>query len=177
METIASVARKLIDGPPLIRETNGKNRSPFIDHLCQEFGVPLGSPYCAMGVSHCAKVCQWRTGTVFPYSDGSQAIMRHFRDNGHLFTDPQQLLGVKGALGGWTDPDKEHGHIFVIEGRLTGFDGVRGLETLEFNTSPVNQGRDGEGAFAMTRTITQLKAHHPNFWFLDTSGVRGGAWW
>lgn len=172
--------QKLVDAR--IHETGGKNRSPVIDAINREMGLPLGSPYCAATVSHCFRkaTAAGEPGLLtFPCSGGSQAIKHAFAALGRLSDDPNALVGWRGALGGWTDSgDPAHGHIFFIKGRLTDGDGsVVGLITLEANTSPQTQDRDGEGMYALHRTIASLNANHPNYWFLKTDGIVGGEWW
>lgn len=166
-----------------VHETGGKNRGPEIDAINREMGLPLGSPYCAATVSHCFREVQKATpmSTVkparkFAYSGSSQAIRRAFEGMAWRSWDPQDLLKWRGALGGWTDEgDPAHGHIFFIKGRLVDKDGqVIGVSTLEANTSPHTQGRDGEGVFQLRR-IFDGQRH--KLWFLDTSEILGGAWW
>jgi hypothetical protein len=171
-----------------VRELVTKNRSPIIDQINKEMGLPMGSPYCASTVSHCFREAFKANlisdpGAVFdetfPYSGGSQAIRRSFERWGKLSRDPQDLLAWKGALGGWTDQDDPaHGHIFFIKGRLTDNLGrVTGLRTLEANTSPDTMGRDGQGMFELVRRIDDLAKHHPNFWFCRTDDISGGEPW
>lgn len=181
LESALDVARRDILGPRPVRETGGKNRSPRIDALNRGVGIPLGSPYCAAGVSAAfrefAAAHPDASGTTFPYGGGSQAIRAEFARRGSLFVDPDRLLRCRGALFGWTNEDGAHGHVGFVEGRL--IDGARvvGIRTLEYNTSPRTKGRDGEGAYALTRVIAELRDSHPRFWFVDVSGVRGGRWW
>lgn len=40
---------------PIVESPLGSNRSPEIDEMCREFGVPLGSPWCALWVAKCWK--------------------------------------------------------------------------------------------------------------------------
>jgi hypothetical protein len=176
------VMERLVDQH--ICETGGKNRSAMIDAINREMGLPMGSPYCAATVSHCfrevARLGSESSGCVdFPYTGSSQALRRAFATRGLMYRDPRALRSFRGALGGWTDgDDPAHGHIFFVKGRLTSSAGeVVGLITLEANTSPQTQERDGEGMFELHRTIASLRARHPDFWFLRTDGIRGGEWW
>ena len=176
------VAVSEILGPRPIRESDGPNRSPAIDEINREVGNPLGSPYCAAGVSHCFRAFHeylpTAAGVGFPMSGSSQHILAWFRARGWAFEDPQRLLRCKGALGGWTDPDGAHGHIFFVRGRLTNTSGcVVALETLEYNTSPETQGAQGQGAYALRRDLHRLRETHPRFWFLDVGQIAGGQWW
>lgn len=166
-----------------VHESNGKNRSPIIDEINREIGLPLGSPYCAATVSHCflqaAKSCSGSSQISFPYSGSSQALKRSFEGMNRFSSNAQDLLKWGGALGGWTDADDPaHGHVFFIKGRLTDSAGeVVSLLTLEANTSPQTQDRDGEGMYQLERSLESLRAKHPEFWFLRTDGIIGGTWW
>lgn len=164
-----------------VTETNGKNRGPMIDEINRELGLPMGSAYCAATVSHCFRKAAEPGAACapFPYSGGSQALKRAFTALGRLSDDPNSLLTWRGALGGWTDTaDPAHGHVFFIKGRLTDQAGnVVALLTLEANTSPQTQDRDGQGIYELHRTIETLTANHPNYWFLETDGICGGEWW
>ncbi len=165
-----------------VHEIDGNNRSPVIDEINRELGLPIGSPYCAATVSHCFRKAAAgnRAACVpFPYSGGSQALKHAFAALGRLSDDPNDLLSWCGALGGWTDSnDPAHGHVFFVKGRSTDDSGnVVGLITLEANTSPQTQDRDGEGMYELHRTIASLNARHPDYWFLKTDGVCGGEWW
>ena len=165
-----------------VHETGGNNRGPVIDEINRELGLPMGSPYCAATVSHCfrkAAAEPGATGLPFPCSGGSQALKHSFAALGRLSNDPNALLSWRGALGGWTDSDDPtHGHVFFIKGRLTDQSGnIVALITLEANTSPQTQDRDGEGMYELHRTIESLDAKHPNYCFLKTDGIAGGEWW
>ena len=47
---------------PIIENPAGSNRSPEIDAMCKEFGVPLASYWCALWVAHVWK----RAGAAIP---------------------------------------------------------------------------------------------------------------
>lgn len=183
MKTAYQIALDLIRSG--IRETQGHNRSPEIDRIVSRFGGVLGAPYCAYGVSFCFYERKKQAEKSdkdfrsFPYSGSSQAIMRSFREMGKVFTDPDQLLHVKGAIGGWTlSDDPNHGHVFLIGNRYTDAKGrVVAIGTAEFNTSIKTKERDGEGAFCLRREIAELRRSHPKFWFCDVSEIIGGQWW
>lgn len=164
------IMQRLVD--QRVHETNGKNRSPVIDMIVREGGGELGAPYCAYSVSHCFRQCANMLGAKFPFSGSSQEIKRAFRSADRYSEDPQDLLGWKGALAGWTNDDGQHGHIFFVKGRLTGANGkVTHLRTLEANTNPRTLGRDGEGFYELKRPVNTIG------WYLDTSEIKGGAWW
>lgn len=176
-----------------LRETHGKNRSPEIDLMLSEVGAPLGSPYCAAGVSHCFRGVSGEPGERFPiFTASSQAMRRAFEARERLFRDPNLLLRVRGALFGWTNADRVHGHVGIVFGRLTinvgGKTIVKGIQTLEYNTG-LRGDRDGEGAFALIRRLGgdglwyvedsrgRLVGRPRRLWFLNTTGISGGSWW
>lgn len=161
-----------------VREST-KNRSAEIDAFNKLVGIPMGSPYCASCLSYCfhkfASPAD-HLGHGFPSSGSSQAIKRAFRERGLYSEDPQDILEWKGALGGWTNKDKVHGHIFMISHRLTNAQGkLLRIGTAEANTSAATGGRDGEGCFELTREIPVDRGHR--LWFLRCDGIKGGAWW
>ena len=176
-----ALMQRLVDAR--VHEVGGKNRSPVIDAINRESGLALGSPYCAATVSHCFRMAlrldHQDRGFSFPSSGSSQAIKKSFAALGRVSVDPQDLLSWRGALGGWTNvDDPAHGHIFFIKGRLTNSAGEAvGLVTLEANTSPQTQDRDGEGMYELHRSLDSLREKHPQFWFLRTDGFVGGEWW
>lgn len=86
MKSAIDVARPYVGE----KETGGPNRSPFIDRLCEQFGVPLGSSWCALLVSKCFEDAG--AGSGFPYSASSQQIRRWFEAKGRLSRDPDDLL-------------------------------------------------------------------------------------
>lgn len=177
----------------LVRESEGKNRSPVIDAMCRTFGAPLGSPYCALGVSWCFRNYRLLVASdarPFPYTASSQYIKRIFGQQGLLSRDPDALMGWKGALGGWTNPDGAHGHVFFIEKRWQDENGhVIAIGTIEYNTNGQGE-RDGEGAFRLMRRksvkdglwyVVDADGKRAGtgraLWFVDTSDIGGGAWW
>lgn len=165
-----------------LRETNSKNRSPQIDVMNALVHNPLGSPYCAAGVSYCFHQSllslhgQKAEGDSFTPSGSSQALKKAFDKSDRYSEDPQDLLKWRGALGGWTSVgDPAHGHIFFVAGRLTDKSGVIvAIQTIEFNTS-IAGSRDGEGVYELRRVVPIDRGH--KLWFLDTSEILGGQWW
>lgn len=169
-----ALARKL-------RETHGQNRSPEIDEINAEARLPLGSPYCAAGVGHCFHQAGAVGPGEFAGSYGSALKIRSwFRARGWESFNPQDMLGWRGALGGWTDVTG-HGHIFFIAKRFTNPDGnIEAVETIEFNTNPKGS-REGGGVYSLRRDLAWLRASAARVkgevWFLNTSELKGGAWW
>lgn len=171
-----------------VRESHGKNRSPIIDTINTRIGIPLGSPYCAAGVSFCfikAKAeiearNQRLRGDTFPYSGSSQAIKRWFNERGLLTYDPTEMLGWGGAIFGWTNKDNIHGHVGFVRQRLSTKDRAGNLKivriaTSEFNTNPQTKGRDGQGAYNLIRDVPI--DGNTKLWFCDTSKLVAGIWW
>jgi len=173
MKNILEAAKALINSGKY-NEVNGRNRSAGIDALCKEFGMALGSPYCAMGISKAAKMVAGLPGLKFPYSAGSQSMLAAFRKADKCFVDPQHLLKVKGALAIRTDPGGKHGHVLLVSGRLTDSRGkVVAISTAEFNTN-LQGSRDGEGSTYLRRDIPLT----PYAWtFVDLSDYAGGVYW
>lgn len=157
------------------RETHGKNRSPWIDWLNGWIAKPLGSPYCATGVSYCLQLAG--AGTATPITASSQAFKRWAKRAERLFDDPQDLELCTGALFGWTEPnDPAHGHIGFVVGRRTAWFGlskrVVAIDTIEFNTG-ADGGRDGDGVWVRRRKVP-LRGKHG--WFIDLTGIKGCKW-
>lgn len=156
------------DNAAKVRETGGDNRSPRIDALNRFVGNPIGSPYCAAGVSWCFHAA----GAMdFPFSGSSQAIKSWFEHRGLLSFQADSMLAWHGALFGWSNGDGL-GHIGFVAERLTSDEHVVSFKTVEYNTSLAGS-RDGQGVFSLTRHVAE--AHQ--LWFLDTSDFEGGRWW
>lgn len=132
-------------------------------------GNPLGSPYCAAGVSWCFHAAGAKD---FPFSGGSQEIKSWFEERGLLSFSADDLKAWTGALFGWSNGDG-HGHIGFVWERLTDPQGaVERIKTIEYNTSLAGS-RDGEGVFSLERWMV---GKH-KLWFLNTSEFLGGKWW
>lgn len=160
----------LADSALPVRETNGPNRSPEIDAMNTFVGIPLGSPYCAAGVSYCFHRAG-ATSEQFPFSGGSQAIRQWFEERGLLTFDPSELKYWKGALFGWS-LDDGHGHIGFVSGRLVNASGeVVGIQTCEYNTDKAGS-REGEGCYQLRRSF----AGPHRLWFCNCSDIHGGDW-
>ena len=174
VKPMTALESAMVDVTAGLRETGGKNRSPRIDAINRNVGNPLGSPYCAAGVSDAFR----RAGagrTDFPFSGSSQAIKRWFESHGLLSHDAQDLKHWRGALAGWTDADGAHGHIFLVGQRFTDDSGhITSIGTAEYNTGP-DGGRDGDGAYSKHRIVPIDRGH--KLWFLNCSNIPGGAWW
>lgn len=156
-----------------ILESAGHNRSPVIDAWNQAVGNPLGSPYCAAGVSAAFRKFAKNDGHDFPFSGGSQAIRHWFETRGLLSWNPQDILKWKGAVVGWTDSGGIHGHVFLAVHRLTDANGVLlRIGTAEANTSAATGGRDGEGCYELTREVPVDRGH--KLWFCNVSDINGG---
>ncbi len=176
--TALDVARKYLE--LRVREDKGKNRSTYIDLFNRHVGAPLGSPWCASFISYCFRESIDAQGIKFPQTASSQAIKRWAVQTDRLFNDPDRLLDCRGALGGWTlENDPSHGHVFFIAKRLSSMGNVIGVATIEGNTSSA-MSRDGDGVYSLIRKGLKngrLYSSKHNIWFVDTSAVKGGAWW
>lgn len=191
-KTALDVFKQWIDAK--VREDAGKNRdrAGIIDRLNKAVGVAKGSPYCASSVSGAFRESQ--NDPSFPYTASSQAIKADFKRRGLLFTAPDKLLEVHGAVGGWTnDGDPWHGHVFLVAKRYTivgpnGKPKVVAIGTMEGNTDGSGS-REGDGFHEKRRAFfsdglwypvdTRGKIIGPGhaLWFCDTSGIKGGSWW
>lgn len=172
-----------------IREDRSSNRDKagHIDRFNKFVGIGVGNPWCAAAT--CIFFHEADPKTVFPKTGSSQAIKRYLKDKGILFTDPQKLLNINGAVGGWTNVgDSWHGHVFLIVGRLTTKGNLVGLLTIEGNTNGAGS-RDGNGLFLMKRMLDKNGQFYPvdskgkkvgparTLWFGDTSLIGGGNYW
>lgn len=135
-----------------LRETHGNNRSPVIDRWNRLVFAPLGSPYCASGVSDWLRT----SGVAAPRlrSASSRAFTR-VKDC-HVYTAKQVLRGEirvrKGDIIVWERPGGG-GHIGIAAADWQGLSGP----VIEANTSPPNQGGsqwNGDGVWIKERRIT-----------------------
>lgn len=160
------VLSNLRENPP------SSNRAPLIDKMLKSAGTIVGLPWCAAFVSWCFRQA---SGNIPNFnSASSQLIRRWFENRGWLSFDPQDLLRRKGALFGWTNPDRAHGHIGFVQKRFTKLGRVVSLGTLEGNTNRSME-RNGDGAYALHRSIAAMD--DKPLWFLNTSEIEGGRWW
>lgn len=171
MPTAIEIAQQIVDS--YLREhPPGSNRGPLIDQMLRSTGVEPGNPWCAAFVSWCFFQA---TGVKPPFhSAGSQVIRNWFKKKGRFSVDPQELLTWRGALFGWTNPDRIHGHIGLVRARFTAKGKVVAIGTLEGNTNPGGS-RNGDGAYALRRAVPIGGSNR--LWFLDTTGLPGGDWW
>jgi len=165
-----------------LREHGGKNRGVDIDKFNQFCKAALGSPYCASGLSYCfhKAALSGADGTLLPYSASSQSFKKWAKKFGRLSYDPDAMLNWKGALFGWTNADKVHGHIGLVEKRLTDHGQVVAISTIEFNTDAIANDRDGDGCYRVKRSNFKngrLWHKGKKLWFIDVSGIAGGGWW
>ena len=160
------VRSNLRENPP------NSNRGLLIDKMLLSARAGVGQPWCAAFVSWC-----FRQATDNPpdfNSASSQFIRRWFEKRDWLSFDPQDLLRWNGALFGWTNPDRIHGHIGFVRQRFTKMGRVVSIGTLEGNTDRTME-RNGDGAYALRRSIAAMD--DKPLWFLNTSEIEGGRWW
>lgn len=164
-----------------LRELRGaKNRHPDIDAFNRFCRVPVGSPYCAAAISYCFHLAAGDLsagrGLAFPSSASSQQLMRSLRAMSGYSESATDLLQMRGALFGWTNPgDPAHGHIGFVAHRYHLQGKVVAIGTVEFNTSPATGSRDGDGAYALRRAVPMDRGR--KLWFLCTDAFLGGCWW
>jgi hypothetical protein len=147
----------------------GSNRGPVIADMLRSVGAAAGQPWCAAFVSWCFQAA---SGEAAPFrSASSQAIRRWFESKGMLSRDPSAMLGWRGALFGWTNADRIHGHIGLVRARLVEGGRIVAIGTVEGNTSAKGS-RNGDGVYALRRPVLSRR-----FWFLNCGELPGGAWW
>lgn len=160
-----------------VKETDGPNRSPFIDHLCRSYGVPLGSSWCALFACESFHEAALQEGkeSDFPRTAGSQDLLAKLIARGCAHThDPEVAKTYKAILLIRTDPGGEHGHVASVRQRLTDEEGkLVAVVTCEGNTN-TSGGSNGDRAYEKKRTIPL----EPYGWtFIDVSGFVGGSGW
>ncbi|HRK22046.1 MAG TPA: CHAP domain-containing protein [Fimbriimonadaceae bacterium] len=171
MPTAIEIAQQIVDAN-LREHPPGSNRGPLIDRMLRSAGVEPGNPWCAAFVSWCFRQA---TGAKPAFnSAGSLTIRNWFNKEGRFSIDPQDLLGWRGALFGWTNPDCIHGHIGLVRARFTAEGKVVAIGTLEGNTNPGGS-RNGDGAYALRRGVPIDGENR--LWFLNTTGLPGGDGW
>ena len=166
----------IADAADGVRESEGPNRSPRIDEINRFIGSPLGSPYCAAGVSWCFHKAG---AAAFPASASARRIHDWFAERGLASCRVGDMLRWRGALFGWTRPDG-HGHIGFVRRRLTNAAGsVVAIGTVEYNAEPPasrgnsSEGPDVGGVWERERPVEEGGA----MWFLRCDQFPGGAWW
>lgn len=156
MPPVVKVARQYL----FQLETNGNNRSPFIDSCNREAGIPLGSPNCASTVSRWLRM----SGAIYPTYRGGYS---------RAFVTKESLtLPLKNwiDLTGWLLVFRRNGggHIGVIES------GSVIVKTIEANTSSGESGSqwNGGGIFPRTRNLKQLSSPYNVFRATHVTPVR-----
>jgi len=150
-DKIISLIRADVDLP--LRETHGKNRSPRIDQFNIRTGAPLGSPYCASGIWAAIDDACEALGlkNPVPKTASSQAF-RSLKIVPLRYIKPPGAMGLKGDLGVFQVPkDQWHGHLVALSDDQTD-KGYPFFLTVEYNTDAISGDRDGDGAYAMTRS-------------------------
>lgn len=173
-KTSIAVMQELVDRPTV--ETDGPNRSPWLDALCHEFGVPLGSSWCAMFAGHCFKeAARRRDGTNhFPLTAGSQDLKAKLSNAGCPHTrDGEVAKHYRAIILIRTDPGGAHGHVAAIKERLTDGDGhMAAVITCEGNSN-TNGSANGDRAVNHKRFVPL----QGDWTFFDVSGLTGEVWY
>lgn len=122
---------------PILENPVGSNRSPEIDAMCKEFGVPLGSYWCALWTAHV-----WReAGAEIPPIKGHwhpascQTWLEWARETGRFTNKPE--LGYASLYGKKGQGPAEHIGCCVVSKFPITMD-------LEGNTSLDGFSREGE---------------------------------
>ncbi len=149
-EKIVSIIQSDVDAP--LRETDGKNRSPRIDDFNRRAHAYPGDPYCASGGWVAIDDACRALGLINPVppTSSSQAFrktafvpLKYIRAAGSL-----AKKGDAGILQTVTDPNKGH-YVTVSEDQVS----FPRFKTVEYNTDAVSGDRDGDGAYAMVRSM------------------------
>lgn len=156
------------------RETDGANRSPFIDHINAEVGVAMGSSWCSSFVSWGFR--EANGGKRAPWESGSsQAIKRWFESQGLLSHNVQDLASWEGAMFGWTDDnDAAHGHIGLVLARYTDGNGIIQIGSCEGNTSGGGSS-NGDGVYQHRRAVPISNGH--SLYFMNIGAQPGCSYW
>lgn len=133
-------------------ETEGFNRSPFIDKINAFAGVPMGSPYCAAFVS-------W----VFHESGRKAVISAYSPDWFRKNLIPYSEIQRNDVFGLYFPSKGRIAHVGIIEGRKGTF-----WLTVEANTSPEAtdlsaKSREGDGFFRRLRSSKLLEQSRNKF--------------
>lgn len=154
-DKIVSIIQRDVDAE--LRETHGKNRSPRIDEFNKRAKAYLGAPYCASGgwcaIDDACKALGLKNPV--PPTASSQAFRRStFVPSKYI--RPDGSMGRKGDVGVLQNVgDSGHGHHTTLsEDQLS----QPVFKTVEYNTDAISGDRDGDGAYALTRsTIDRSK--------------------
>lgn len=131
-------------------ESGGYNRSPLIDKLNRDAGVPVGSSYCATAIHGAFKVAGI-DDFGGPACASVEQTLRWADGKGWLKTRP-----FAGDVGGWyLDGDSWADHEVMVA-KVRSWGGLLfTLDTVEANTSSGDQGSqaDGPGFHRRRRTV------------------------
>lgn len=140
---------------PEIRETNGPNRSPMIDKMTRDLGLPLGVPWCMVLVQWVFKLAgaelNLREDPLKPDTGGCldlwNRVPKSWR-HGPLEGRPGDI-GILDWGGG-------KGHTFIVKSYSGGY--YRTYSTYEGNTNSAGS-REGDGFYPKVRkwSMPQLK--------------------
>lgn len=128
------------------RETQGNNRSPFIDALAKRAGVPYGTPWCALGLSIRVyqRLCEQQNlknplGITASSQDIASLVPHKYWRSRAKHGDAFVLTKRN---------DSAHGHTGLVEHDMTG-DAY--FDTIEYNTNKFGS-RDGDGCYRQRRS-------------------------
>lgn len=124
-------------------ESDGSNRSPFIDEANKLCGVPLGSPWCASSIALHAKNALGSVWMV-PFTAGCDQLMQ-WGKNHKVFHQTGKRGDIFLVLNAKDSSDAIH------TGIVTNVSANGTVSTLEGNTT---DGGSPEGKYTMARTRT-----------------------
>lgn len=128
-------------------ETDGKNRSPFIDADNKRAGVAMGSPYCLT-----SSLC--RFDEACSELGLKNVVGIHASTQNWYRKVPKQFIlkhGKKGCIAIFQSKgDKSRGHAAPVRENMMA--GSAYFRTIEFNTDGTGS-RDGDGVWKKTRSV------------------------
>lgn len=128
------------------RETNGKNRSTWIDTINKWIGVSFGSPYCATAASRALADTEIELGIKI-HIKKSASTQSMWWDTDAKYRVKVPYKGCIGIMYNYSNGDQ--GHAFIVEGSP---DSSGNMPTFECNTD-ASGNRDGDGCMISKRNI------------------------
>lgn len=152
-----------------LRETGGKNRGRRIDEFNRRAKSYMGAPYCASGLWTAIDDTCKRMGLKNPAAP--TASSQAFRKTSYV---PAKYIRAEGSLGKKGDiavlqnaNETTHGHVAAVsedQKKQPKF------KTVEYNTDGSGT-RDGDGAYAMTRSTKDLSKENAGKKFICFTDV------
>lgn len=130
-------------------ETDGKNRSPFLDRMIKSVGGSVGDPYCVWWIQHINKqICSvLSVSSMLPKTGSSQELLRIVSES---MLDKIETKPAPGRIAVFrSKKDKTKGHVAICKTfLLNGYE----FRTREANTNGAGD-RDGQGIMDKLRNL------------------------